>query len=165
VAIAELGDEKKVSGTDGHGRPDHDYSGQGGGSGGNGGDAGTPGSAQPGDNEFAPVGGIGGGHSADPSIGFFNQSGVLVTAHGGEGGSPGDGPSPGGGGGGGLAGGGGGAEGKMDGTDCMSGGGGGGSSLAIASTESCSIAPTSMPSNPNGLSGFVQIGIDFGGCK
>jgi hypothetical protein len=42
--------------------------------------------------------------------------------------------------------------------------GGDGSSLAIASTRSCSIAPASQPANPNAFSGSVQIGIDLGGC-
>jgi hypothetical protein len=49
-------------------------------------------------------------------------------------------------------------------SSCKSGGGGGDLSYAMASTESCSLAPTSMPSNPNGWEGFVQIGVNLGGC-
>jgi hypothetical protein len=127
------------------------------------GGTGGGGSSSSGGFNFAPVGGIGGGVNTNPSVGFYNQSGVMVTAGGGHGGAPGDGPAPGGGGGGGLAGGGGGGEATRD-TGCWAGSGGGGSSLAIASTESCKIAPGSMPTNPNGNSGFVQIGIDLGGC-
>jgi hypothetical protein len=162
VAISPVGADSKVSGSDGQDRPTHDYSGQGGGSGGNGGAAGS-GSSKPGDNQFAPVGGPGGNRATASAVGFLNQSGVMVTAGGGRGGAPGDGPAPGGGGGGGLAGGGGGGEATND-TGCNAGAGGGGSSLAIASTKSCSIAPTSQPANPNAISGFVQIGIDLGGC-
>jgi len=95
--------------------------------------------------------------------------GVILEGlgYGGQGGAPGD--SPGGGGGGGYSGGGGGAEADKD-RGCLSGGGGGGSSYAMASTETCSIAPTSSTisptsnSNPNGWEGFVRIGVDLGGC-
>jgi hypothetical protein len=45
------------------------------------------------------------------------------------------------------------------------GSGGGGSNLAMASSKSCSLAPTSRPTNPNGSSGFVQIAVDLGGCR
>ena len=122
------------------------------------------GSSSQGASKFAPIGGAGGGSdNTNPSLGFLNQSGVLVTAGGGHGGAPGDGPAPGGGGGGGYAAGGGGAEATSD-TDCYAGSGGGGSSLAIASTANCAVAPGSIPSNPNGNSGFVQIRLHLSGC-
>jgi hypothetical protein len=161
IAIS-LGTERTISGNAGQDFPPSGSYGTNTGVGGSSGG----GSSTPGDFKFAPVGGAGGGTNTNPSVGFYNQSGVLVTAGGGHGGAPGDGPAPGAGGGGGLAGGGGGAEAvdSFNVANCPSGGGGGGSSLAIASTESCKIAPGSMPTNPNGNSGFVQIGIDLGGC-
>jgi pimeloyl-ACP methyl ester carboxylesterase len=42
--------------------------------------------------------------------------------------------------------------------------GGGSSSLAMASSKSCSIAPASRLGSPDGTSDYIQIGIDLGGC-
>jgi hypothetical protein len=118
----------------------------------------TPGSALPGDDYFAPLGGIGGNHSS-PHIGFQNST-LALTAGGGHGGNGGD-KAGGGGGGGGYGGGGGGAEGDSH-TGCTSSGGGGGASFAVAPTAACSGAPTSRPSNPKGIQGWVQIIFDRG---
>jgi len=169
VAISEIGAVKKVSGDDGQDKL-QGYSGQGGGSGGNGGTAGGAGNgnAKAGDDEFAPIGGIGGSNTAT-SVGFLNVPAIVETAgHGGAGGSPGD-NAPGGAGGGGWAAGGGGVEGTYQGYNniknlCRSGAGGGGSSLARASTRSCTIAPTTAPKNPTGSTGHVRISINLGGC-
>jgi hypothetical protein len=62
--------------------------------------------------------------------------------------------SGGGAGGGGYGGGGGGSHGNED---TKAGAGGGGGSVAIASTQSDGDAPTSMPTNPNGATGFIQL--------
>lgn len=167
IAISGLGGETRVSGQNGD-QKSSGYSGQGGGSGGNGGTGPTDyvgnGSAQAGDNEFAPIGGIGGRNTSNP-VGFINVPAILDKGHGGAGGTPDsvEPDVPGGAGGGGLAGGGGGTEG-YDESNCSSGGGGGGSSLAKASTRSCKIAPTMKPPNPNGSTGYVQIVVDLGGC-
>jgi hypothetical protein len=159
-AISFVGIEARASGTRGEHFPPSGSYGTDTGVGGTGGG----GSSSSGGFKFAPIGGAGGGSdNTNPSLGFLNQSGVLVTAGGGHGGAPGDGPAPGGGGGGGYAGGGGGGEATAD-TNCYAGSGGGGSSLAIASTASCGLAPGSVPSNPNGNSGFVQIRLHLSGC-
>jgi hypothetical protein len=130
--------------------------------GGNGGSAGSGGNTESGDDALAPLAGDGGGYSGSPPREWFNQAGVILDdmGYGGQGGAPGDGPSPGGGGA--LAAGGGGVQGKYD-IGCTAGGGG--SSYAQASTETCSLAPTSLPNNPNGWEGFVQIGVDLGACR
>jgi len=167
IAISGVGAETRVSGDDGA-QKSSGVSGQGGGSGGNGGTGPTDhvgnGSAQAGDNEFAPIGGIG-GRNTSTSVGFINVPAILAKGHGGAGGVPDsiEPDAPGGAGGGGLAGGGGGTEAYNE-SNCDSGGGGGGSSLAKASTRSCKIAPTTKPPNPGGSTGYVRIGIDLGGC-
>jgi hypothetical protein len=159
VAIAATDAAKSGAGEQGGARRGENFSGEGGHDGQAG--AGVP-PPNTGDGGLAALGGRGGNHQT-PQIGFANQSGVLITAHGGPGGEPGD-DAGGGGGGGGYGSGGGGAEGSGI-SDCVSGGGGGGGSLAAQSTASCPGAPQTRPDNPNGIEGFVQITFDLGVCE
>jgi hypothetical protein len=162
VAIAGISERATGAGDRGGERCSTNVSGYGGDDG-KGGAAGG-GNAGAGNNGLALLGGPGGNHG-EPYIGWFNTPPDSVTPVplGGVGGAPGD-DAGGGGGGGGYGSGGGGREGTGD-SDCVSGGGGGGASPAITSTETCQVAPTSTPSNPNSGGGFAQITFDLGGCK
>ncbi len=174
AAIAVQGVEALAGGATGGERQGINLSGIGGvgdaaGSGGgvNGSDKSLSSPAKAGGNGIVPIAGRGGNHS-DPQTGFANSSTVITNANDyGQGGDGAD--DAGGGGGGGGYGGGGGGAGNTDGvsatTDCITGGGGGGASLAVASTVTCSAAPTSKPANPNGSQGFARIVFDLGGCQ
>jgi hypothetical protein len=174
AAIAALDVEALNEGTKGGEREGYNYSGSGGegnttGTGGtvNGADHVLSQPAADGGNVIAPIGGIGGNHS-DPKTGFANSTTVISNA-GGQGGNGQD-DAGGGGGGGGWGGGAGGAgnvdpDNSGDNTQCFTGGGGGGASLAVASTATCSAAPTSAPANPNGSQGYARIVFDLGGCQ
>jgi hypothetical protein len=173
AAIAAPDVESLAAGATGGEREGYNYSGLGAlgnaagtGGGVNGADHVLSQPATVGGNGIAPIGGIGGNHTdPPPQTGFTNSTTVVSNA----GGRGGDGQDDAGGGG--WGGGGGGAgnvdpnNDSSDNTECVTGGGGGGASLAVASTATCSAAPTSAPTNPNGSQGFAQIVFDLGGCQ
>jgi hypothetical protein len=179
TAIAALDVESLGKGATGGEREGYNYSGIGA----LGDSTGSGGKANPADhvlsspatdgaNGIAPIAGRGGNRtnpSDPPRVGFVNSTTGITNADTGQGGDGQD--DAGGGGGGGGWGGGGGGDGNVDpnnsvdNTQCITGGGGGGASLAVASTATCSEAPTSKYANPNGSQGFARIVFDLGGCQ
>jgi hypothetical protein len=133
--------------------------------GGKGGNQGVGGAGQGGaDSGKDGIGGSGGedgegyGDQVPGNPGWTNTGTVSLTFTSGQGGNGQSDDavctSGGGAGGGGWGGGGGGGRGNET---TKAGAGGGGGSTSIASTQSDGDAPTSMPTNPNGSSGFVQL--------